>query len=55
MKPRTTGRRSDTAGHNFAILMLAVVFFLVLLMWYFKSHEHGQPLPQRPPEILHGI
>jgi hypothetical protein len=62
MTPRSSGRRSvtaghrsDTAGHHFGILMLVIVFFLVVLMWYFKSHQNAQPLPQRTPGILHQL
>jgi hypothetical protein len=52
MTPRFPVRRSDTSGHTFGILMLAIVCFLVVLLWYFKSHQNAQPLPQRPPGIL---
>jgi hypothetical protein len=55
MTPRSSGRRSDTAGHNFGICMLAIVFFIILLMWYFKDHQHSEPLPQRPPGLLHQV
>jgi len=53
MAQRLPERRSDTAGHHFGICMLAVVLLLILLMWFFKSNQNAQPLPQRPPGILH--
>jgi hypothetical protein len=70
MKPRTLGaeiasnggmanrlpaRHSDTDGRFFGIFMLAIVFFIVLLMWYFGSHQDAGPMPPQPPGIMHQL
>jgi hypothetical protein len=48
-------RRSDSAGHSFGLLMLAIMLLIVLLMWYFQGHQDSNPLPQRPPGIQHHV
>jgi hypothetical protein len=48
-------RRSDSTGHTFGLLMLAIVLVIVLLMWYFQGHQDSNPLPQRPPGIQHQV
>jgi hypothetical protein len=46
-------RRSSSEGKVFGAFMLAVVAFVVLLMWYFANHRSTQQLPQRPPGLVY--
>jgi len=46
-------RRSPREGRIFALLMLVIMLFVVLLMWYFKDQGSSQALPQRPPGLVY--
>jgi hypothetical protein len=52
MAQGASARRPDGAGRGFAIFMLAIVVFLILLLVYFRQHQGSKPVP-RPPGILH--
>jgi hypothetical protein len=54
MAQRVVPPRSDRAGSRFGWFMLAVVVFVVLLLWYFQGHESPVPFPKHAG-ILHAV
>jgi hypothetical protein len=48
-------RRSGTNANRFALFMLAIVVFVVLLLWYFQARQGSLPIPAPRAGMLHAV